>query len=576
MLRVSASLVSISFVVLSIASWRSISVYDEGIILTGAQRVLDGAIIHRDFYANYGPGHFYLLALFFKFIDQSVVVERFLDILIKSLIICMIYSVSLCYTSRILAASISIASLFWIASMGAPNYPIWTCLLLILCLIKLVIPVLEGEDGNARLVVAGCVVGIIALFRYDVGLMVFVAILPAIVLQKFACAGPLSSRLWRAFASLSLLLAGFCSICGPLAFAYLAWGSVADFVQQFYQIPATFYVRTRSLPFPTFESRIVLNRELIVYLPPLAVFLGVFSVVSFRKRRTGANLIESGADLAAPERNCGATDLIRGWDWKMVLLTGLTLFLFFKGVVRVSSLHMVLALVPSFVILGAIVFRMTVDTEFSRKLRTMRVCLVPALVLTSATSLLAAGHTFVASKIAILEFRDTRISIDSSLNVNSSGFGGACASGNREIRSRCFYLPDGASDAIRFIRQNTKPSDRIFVGTIRHDKIVVNDVAFYFLADRVPGTKWYHYDPGVQTSLDVQSRMVDDLNRAEVRYVVLSRLFDQQVEPNDSSKSSGVFLLDQYIEKHYERVQDFGFYSVLVKRGAVPLGGLTR
>ena len=50
---------------------RSIVVYDEGIVLTGAMRVLAGDVIHRDFYANYGPGQFYALAGLFQVFGQS-------------------------------------------------------------------------------------------------------------------------------------------------------------------------------------------------------------------------------------------------------------------------------------------------------------------------------------------------------------------------------------------------------------------------------------------------------------------------------------------------------------------------
>ena len=44
-----------------------VGIYDEGIMLTGAMRVAQGALPHRDFYANYGPGQFFALAAIFKF-----------------------------------------------------------------------------------------------------------------------------------------------------------------------------------------------------------------------------------------------------------------------------------------------------------------------------------------------------------------------------------------------------------------------------------------------------------------------------------------------------------------------------
>ena len=37
------------------------------------------------------------------------------------------------------------------------------------------------------------------------------------------------------------------------------------------------------------------------------------------------------------------------------------------------------------------------------------------------------------------------------------------------------------------------------------------------------------------------------------------------MEKNDSSKSSGVFILDDYIKANYKGVKSFGFYSILVR-----------
>jgi hypothetical protein len=65
-----------AFVAGAIAMQRDVSIYDEGIILTGARRVAQGALPHRDFYANYGPGQFFTLAAIFKLFGPSIFVER--------------------------------------------------------------------------------------------------------------------------------------------------------------------------------------------------------------------------------------------------------------------------------------------------------------------------------------------------------------------------------------------------------------------------------------------------------------------------------------------------------------------
>src|SRR6266567_8036597 len=49
---------------------------DEGILLQGGQRILDGQIPYRDFFSFYTPGAFYLVAAMFKVFGNAFVVAR--------------------------------------------------------------------------------------------------------------------------------------------------------------------------------------------------------------------------------------------------------------------------------------------------------------------------------------------------------------------------------------------------------------------------------------------------------------------------------------------------------------------
>ena len=63
--------------------------------------------------------------------------------------------------------------------------------------------------------------------------------------------------------------------------------------------------------------------------------------------------------------------------------------------------------------------------------------------------------------------------------------------------------------------------------------------------------------------------MIRELDSGAVRYVVLESQFEGSGEPgNDSSKSSGVTLLDDYIRSHYHQVERFGTSSIWLRRGA--------
>jgi len=58
--------------------------YDEGLMVSGAARVLDGAIPYRDFWTIYAPGQFYALAGVFKLFGVSLLASRIYEVLLRA------------------------------------------------------------------------------------------------------------------------------------------------------------------------------------------------------------------------------------------------------------------------------------------------------------------------------------------------------------------------------------------------------------------------------------------------------------------------------------------------------------
>jgi hypothetical protein len=56
--------------------------------------------------------------------------------------------------------------------------------------------------------------------------------------------------------------------------------------------------------------------------------------------------------------------------------------------------------------------------------------------------------------------------------------------------------------------------------------------------------------------------MVQELERNAPPYIVLDSEFESMHEQNDSSKSSGVTLLDEYIHNKYQPIETFGIMSI--------------
>jgi len=130
----------------------------------------------------------------------------------------------------------------------------------------------------------------------------------------------------------------------------------------------------------------------------------------------------------------------------------------------------------------------------------------------------------------------------------------------------CFEIKSADAETIRYVQQRTAPSDLVFVGLSRHDKIFINDVLLYFAMNRKPATRWYHYDPGLQTTEPIQRKMVRELQQAKPKLIVIEDIWADWREPNESAIPSGVTVLDDYIKSAFEPVATFGANTILRPR----------
>src|SRR3954467_10141498 len=101
------------------------SIYDEGLILAGAMRVANGEIPHRDFYANYGPAQFYVVALLFKLFGPSAMAERLWDFAIKAAIATLGFAAVRARCGLGTAFLVYVACVVWLAAFGSPGFPLF-------------------------------------------------------------------------------------------------------------------------------------------------------------------------------------------------------------------------------------------------------------------------------------------------------------------------------------------------------------------------------------------------------------------------------------------------------------------
>lgn len=536
-----------SFAIAFITMERKINVYDEGVVLAAALRVAAGDIIHRDFYANYGPAQFYLLSWLFKAFGQLLIVERVYDLLIRSGILAITFASTILYARRWIALVATFVCGLWLCAVGSRGYPMYPALLLALGSTLLLTHAFMRNTATWRLFAAGILTGLSALFRYDIGFFAFSAHLLSMALI-FAVAGGGSNNFGQnilARVSLYILGAGLPVI--SIILWYWKVHALNFFLHDVLIFPSQYYARTRGLPFPTLSSFATSYSvvSLAVYMPLAVCFFAVLSILkarfsSFLKFKSG-RIAESG--------NAQQVAFI-------IFLTFLVAVFYLKGVVRVSVEHFQLAILPS-IMLFAVVFEAAIG-EIK--------------VFKNALVVLAILGIFDASAFGAIKLLSNNTLVIRDMN----GFLNAIERSTAQVGStvdlvnshfRSPFLVDGSrSAAIRFIMQNTSQEQRIFVGLTRHDKIFVNDVSVYFLTDRLPATKWHHFDPGLQTSAEIQSEMVVDLESFKPLYIWLESTWDDVCEPNDSAISSGVRILDDYIDDKYQFSQAFGQVLIYKRR----------
>jgi hypothetical protein len=119
------------------------------------------------------------------------------------------------------------------------------------------------------------------------------------------------------------------------------------------------------------------------------------------------------------------------------------------------------------------------------------------------------------------------------------------------------------SEASQLVRSLTKPEDTIYVGSLDHRRILMNDPLLYTVSGRRPATRHTMFEPGITTTEAKQREMIGDLvaNKPPVAFLVPS----WRPEPN-RSQDFGSDLLDRFLERSYQIHRQVGPSLLMVRR----------
>ncbi len=235
---------------------------DEGYILYGAKRVLDGQIMYRDFFQFYPPGNFYLLALIYKLFGYSFTVAREAAIIIDSIINVLVFYLSY----KALKAWYAIIPPLFFMILGFPNWiqfsHYWTSELFFLLSLIFFLWYLE-QDKHYCLYISGFLIGITTLFLQMPGVYGGILFLILLFILKFRQKG-----LWKLAIKFTI------SAAIPLitVFGYLAIKhAFIDFIKQQFLMILKIY-----------PKMLAFNPLGFIFkgIYPLNVFIGIYFFVS--------------------------------------------------------------------------------------------------------------------------------------------------------------------------------------------------------------------------------------------------------------------------------------------------------
>jgi hypothetical protein len=332
---------------------------------------------------------------------------------------------------------------------------------------------------------------------------------------------------------------GFAVVTLPAVLYYLSVSPFHPIVHDIILYPSRYYHRGRNLPFP----RLSLHKfeSIQVHLPIAAVAISFYVVAT---QSLGARPNDAALLCSCPEKR------LKGF---LVTFGLLAFVMYFKGFVRMEIGQMYLCIIPS-LLLVAVLFQYR--SRLSRPVQISVMGLVGLSVLALASSTYHQVKGLYLYHISVLE------ELMPSRGPSSQEIEMWCKLANPLTKGLCFLPEMDQIQTIEFIDNHTSPGQPLYVGLVKHDRIFANNNLIYFATQRLPATHWSHFDPGLQNSYAIQTEIIHDLELSDPPYVILDSEFEPAHEPNDSSKSTGVTLLDEYIRNKYQGAQTFQRLSI--------------
>jgi len=279
----------IAFAVMLAVYDRGITLLDEGFTVHASERIADGQLPYRDFFTLVTPGSFVIHAALFRTFGKSLLVGRWLAVLLGTLIPMLIYQLARRLAAPWFAFGATLVSIAWGVSESFwpvyANYAWFACLFVLAscdlaCGGRLSLEAGREGPGRAMFAGAGAFAGLALAFKQNTGLYALAALTACVTLAP--------GRRWRHRVAVVALVWGAATLVNIPWLAWIAAGGGWDaMVTDLVLTPLRRFRADASAPYPqawplwpslggsdasTWSQAIVVaGRRLIAWMPLLYV-----------------------------------------------------------------------------------------------------------------------------------------------------------------------------------------------------------------------------------------------------------------------------------------------------------------
>jgi hypothetical protein len=466
--------------------------YDEGYLLDGVERIMEGQVIYRDFHHTYAPGRFYLLGAVFAVTGKHILAERFVFVLLQALK-CML---AFLIVRRITRSDYAYLAPLLIVAAPGPWHKVFFSSVGLLS-VYAIMSALRRDTAKSYLL-AGVAAGACAVFRQDAAGFAVIGGAAAVVVfhikERRGVGGILKRWLW--------LAAGACAVIGAVFLWFYSHDALGAMLHKI-AVEGMKDNMTNRIPYPPLGAAGGIDRTYVSYILPVKALFYLPPVVY--------------AVSACAAVWLAITSSRRLQYAYMICLLVVAVLAFNQAAWRSDLSHLLQSAQYVFVLIPILLWAadMFLRRRFAGRalaaLRAVMVAVPLVIVLWGTTSAVYAPRDVEAAR----RFREEGISIGGGEYVGSF----LATVGNDAMlesgRAPVYVMPAEAeffSALKRFLDANTGPGDYVLA--------VPQLQVIYFLFDRRNPTRYAHYRRALGP--EEEWRYIEDIKRHGTEFILLT------------------------------------------------------